>query len=63
MPTSVQSASNVVKAGFVIGGSAGSGAMHFQGRIYPHVIGGVSYGFTFGGSLTDFVGTVTGRGK
>jgi hypothetical protein len=50
---------NVLKAGFVIGGSAGSGAMNFQGRIYPLIIAGVSYGFTFGGSLTDFVGTVT----
>jgi hypothetical protein len=26
---------NVVKAGFVIGGSAGSGAMNFHGQIYP----------------------------
>jgi lipid-binding SYLF domain-containing protein len=50
---------NVVKAGFVIGGSAGSGAMNFQGRHYPLVIGGVSYGFTFGASATDFVGTVS----
>jgi hypothetical protein len=50
---------NVVKAGFVIGGSAGSGAMNFQGRLYPLIIGGVSYGFTFGASATDFVGTVT----
>jgi lipid-binding SYLF domain-containing protein len=50
---------NVVKAGFVIGGSAGSGAMNFQGRLYPLVIGGVSYGFTFGASATDFVGTVS----
>ena len=50
---------NVVKAGFVIGGSAGSGAMNYHGRIYPLIIGGVSYGFTFGGSLTDFVGTVS----
>jgi lipid-binding SYLF domain-containing protein len=50
---------NVLKAGFVIGGSAGSGAMNYHGRIYPLIIGGVSYGFTFGGSLTDFVGTVS----
>jgi hypothetical protein len=50
---------NVLKTGFVIGGSAGSGAMNYQGRIYPLIIGGVSYGLTFGGSLTDFVGTVT----
>jgi hypothetical protein len=50
---------NVVKAGFVIGGSAGSGAMNFHGRIYPLIIGGVSYGFTFGASATDFVGTIS----
>jgi hypothetical protein len=50
---------NVVKAGFVIGGSGGSGAMNFRGRIYPLIIGGVSYGFTFGASATDFVGTIT----
>ena len=50
---------NVVKAGFVIGGSAGSGAMNFHGRIYPLIIGGVSYGFTSGASATDFVGTIS----
>jgi lipid-binding SYLF domain-containing protein len=50
---------NVLKAGFVIGGSAGTGAMNYQGRIYPLIIGGVSYGFTFGGSVTDFVGTIS----
>jgi hypothetical protein len=50
---------NVIKAGFVIGGSGGSGAINFHGRIYPIIIGGVSYGFTFGASATDFVGTVT----
>jgi hypothetical protein len=50
---------NVIKAGFVIGGSAGNGALNFQGRIYPLLIGGVSYGFTFGASATDFVGTVS----
>jgi lipid-binding SYLF domain-containing protein len=50
---------NVVKAGFVIGGSAGSGAINFHGRIYPLAIAGVSYGFTFGASATDFVGTVS----
>jgi hypothetical protein len=50
---------NVFKAGFVIGGSGGSGAINFHGRIYPLIIGGVSYGFTFGASATDFVGTVS----
>jgi lipid-binding SYLF domain-containing protein len=50
---------NVIKAGFVIGGSAGSGTLVFHGRRYPLSIGGVSYGFTFGGSATDFVGRVS----
>ena len=50
---------NVVKAGFVIGGSGGSGMLVFHGRRYLFSIGGVSYGFTFGASATDFVGTVS----
>ena len=50
---------NVVKAGFVVGASAGGGTLLFQGRRYPLSIGGVSYGFTFGGSATDFVGTAS----
>lgn len=49
----------IVKAGFVIGGSAGSGTLTFQGRRYPLSIGGLSYGFTFGASETRFHGTVT----
>src|SRR5262249_38389829 len=47
---------NVIKAGFIIGGSAGSGTLVFHGRRYPLSIGGVSYGFTFGGAATDFIG-------
>ena len=39
---------NVIKAGFVVGGSGGRGTLVFQGRSYPLSIGGVSYGFTFG---------------
>ncbi len=50
---------NVLKAGFVVGGSAGSGTLAFHGRLYPLAIGGVSYGFTFGASATDFVGRVS----
>src|SRR5260370_32425474 len=50
---------NVIKAGFVVGGSGGSGALVFHGRSYPLSIGGVRYGFTFGASATDFVGTVS----
>ncbi len=50
---------NVFKAGIVIGGSGGSGVLHFHGRNYRLSIGGLSYGFTFGASATDFVGTVS----
>ncbi len=49
----------IVKAGFVIGGSAGSGTLTFKGRKYPLSIGGLSYGFTFGASETNLYGTVT----
>jgi len=49
----------VIKAGWVIGGSAGSGTLTFQGRRYPISIGGLSYGFVFGGSETFFHGTVS----
>jgi hypothetical protein len=50
---------NVLKAGFVVGASGGSGMLVFHGRHYPLAIGGVSYGFTFGASATDFVGRVS----
>ena len=49
----------IVKAGFVIGGSGGSGVLYFHGRAYPLSIGGLSYGFTFGGSVINFHGTVS----
>ena len=49
----------IVKAGFIVGGSAGSGVLTFQGRSYPLSIGGLSYGFTFGASETRFHGTVS----
>ena len=39
-----------VKAGWVIGGTAGSGTLTCGGRSYPLSIGGLSYGFTFGAS-------------
>jgi hypothetical protein len=48
-----------IKAGWVIGGSVGSGTLTFQGRTYPLSIGGLSYGFTFGGSQTNLRGTVS----
>src|ERR1700677_1957990 len=49
----------IFKAGFVIGGSAGSGVLTFHGQSYPLSIGGLSYGFTFGASETHFHGTVS----
>ena len=49
----------VIKAGFVIGGSAGSGTLVFHGQRYSLGIGGISYGFTFGASETRFHGTVS----
>lgn len=48
----------IVKAGFVVGGSAGDGVLTFQGRKYPISVGGLSYGFTFGASETRFHGKV-----
>jgi hypothetical protein len=64
LSTAAQAASgtisfNIVKAGFVIGGQAGSGTLHFRGRNYPISIGGLSYGFTFGASETRFHGRVS----
>jgi hypothetical protein len=50
---------SIIKAGIVIGGSAGSGVLHFHGRNYRISIGGISYGFTFGASETRFHGTVS----
>jgi hypothetical protein len=49
----------IFKAGFFVGGSAGSGTLTFHGRHYPLSIGGLSYGFTFGASETRFHGRVT----
>ncbi len=49
----------IVKAGFVVGGSGGSGTLFFHGAAYPLSIGGLSYGFTFGASETRFRGTVS----
>ena len=49
----------VLKAGFVIGGSGGSGTLTFHGRRYAVSIGGLSYGFTFGASETWFHGRVS----
>ena len=49
---------SVLKGGWVIGASAGSGVLIFHGRQYPISIGGLSAGFVFGASETHFRGTV-----
>ena len=48
-----------VKAGWVIGGNVGQGTLTFRGRTYPVSVGGLSYGFTFGGSQTYLRGRVS----
>ncbi len=47
---------SVLKGGWFIGGSAGSGTLTFHGRQYPLSVGGIDAGFVFGGSQTDFAG-------
>jgi hypothetical protein len=47
-----------VNAGFVVGVSAGSGTLVYQGKRYPLSIGGVSLGATFGASKAELSGTV-----
>jgi len=46
-----------VKAGWVIGGTVGSGTLTCGDRSYPLSIGGLSYGFTFGVSSVNLRGT------
>jgi hypothetical protein len=50
---------SVIKAGWFVGGSGGSGTMNCNGRHYPITIGGISAGFVFGASETWFRGTVS----
>jgi len=49
----------VLKGGWVIGASGGSGTLVFHGQRYPISIGGVSAGFVFGASETFFRGSVS----
>jgi len=48
----------VIKGGWIIGASGGSGVLIFHGHRYPISIGGLSAGFVFGASETHFRGTV-----
>lgn len=49
----------VIKGGWIIGASAGSGVLTFHGHRYPISIGGLSAGLVFGASETNFRGTVS----
>lgn len=47
-----------VNAGFIVGVSAGSGTLIYQGKRYPLNIGGVSLGAVFGAAKAELSGTV-----
>ena len=49
----------VLKGGWVIGASGGSGTLIFHEKHYPISIGGLSAGFVFGASKTYFHGSVS----
>jgi hypothetical protein len=49
---------SVIKGGWVLGASGGSGTLTFHGRQYPLSIGGVDWGLVFGASQTYLSGTV-----
>ena len=44
------------KGGWVFGASVGRGTLSFHGKRYPLSVGGLSWGFVFGGSRTTLVG-------
>jgi hypothetical protein len=50
---------SVLKGGWFIGASGGSGTLTFHGRRYPLSIGGLSAGLVFGAAETYLAGTVT----
>jgi lipid-binding SYLF domain-containing protein len=49
----------IYKAGWIIGGSGGSGVLDFRGRRYRLATGGLDYGLVFGGSKTVLHGRVS----
>ncbi len=50
---------SVLKGGWFIGASGGSGTLTFRGRKYPLSIGGLSAGLVFGASQTYLAGRVS----
>lgn len=51
---------DIFKAGFIVGGSGGSGVLTYKGRTYPLNIGGVSLGATIGVTKAELLGEVYG---
>lgn len=49
----------IYKAGWILGGSGGSGTLDFRGRSYQLTTGGLDYGLVFGGSKTMLRGRVS----
>ena len=49
----------IYKAGWIIGGSGGSGTLKFHGRTCGLSTGGLDYGVVFGGSKTVLRGRVS----
>jgi hypothetical protein len=49
----------IYKAGWIIGGSGGTGTLDFHGRTYAVSTGGLDYGLVFGGSKTVLRGRVS----
>lgn len=54
---------SVLKAGWFIGGSGGSGTLRCGAKRYPITIGGISAGFVFGASETRFHGRAVFNGS
>ena len=48
----------IFRAGFIVGGSGGSGMLTFQGKGYNLSVGGVSLGATIGFSKAQMIGEV-----
>jgi hypothetical protein len=53
----------VLKAGWVVGGTGGSGVLRCGAHSYPITVGGISWGIMFGASETRFNGTATFGGS
>lgn len=53
----------IYKAGWIIGGSGGTGVLDFRGRTYGLTTGGLDYGLVFGGSKTYLSGRVRRIGR